>query len=69
MNEEEMELISIDEVAEMLGCGVVTVYRLLKERKIPSFKIGRIWKIPRRGIEEYIMKESGMNMPSNPWKK
>ena len=69
MNEEEMELISIDEVAEMLGCGVVTVYRLLKERKSPAFKIGRIWKIPRRGIEEYIMKESGMNMPSNPWKK
>lgn len=50
------ELITIDELCDILAIGKNTAYRLLKEKEIPAFRIGRIWKIPRKSIEIYIQK-------------
>ena len=59
-NYQNVEIITIDELCEMLGCGYNTAYRLLGERKIPSFRIGKCWKIPREGVERYILQQSGL---------
>lgn len=51
------DMISIDELCELLMIGKNTAYGLLKTRQIHAFKIGRIWKIPRNSVSEYIAKQ------------
>ncbi len=68
MDNYNAELITVDELCESLGCGYNTAYRLLKENKIPSFRIGRAWKIPKKGVEVFIMEQSGLSMTSSLYK-
>ena len=44
-------------LCEILMIGKNTAYSLLKSGAIKSFKINRIWKIPRSSIDEYITKQ------------
>ena len=44
-------LITPEEVADMLGCG-------MKSGKIKAMRIGRSWRIPKRAVQEYIIQES-----------
>ena len=37
-------LITPEEVADMLNCGMKTTYKLLKTGKIKAMRIGRVWK-------------------------
>ena len=53
-------LITPEEVADMLGCGMNTTYKLLKSGKIKAMRIGRVWKIPKRAVQEYIVQEAHM---------
>ena len=48
------EMISLEDLCEMLTIGKSTAYHLLKTKQIKAFKIGRIWKIPRESVSEYI---------------
>lgn len=51
------DMISIDELCELLMIGKNTAYSLLKTGQVHAFKIGRIWKIPRNSVSEYIAKQ------------
>lgn len=59
------ELIDIEEMCSILKCGQNAAYDLLRQHKVPCFKQGRIWKIPRRGIDEYICSQAGLRPYSN----
>jgi excisionase family DNA binding protein len=48
------EIMSAEEVMEFLSVGKNTLYVLLTRGEINAFKIGKVWKIPRKSIEEYI---------------
>lgn len=48
------DVITIEDLCEMLLIGKSTAYRLLRNHDIPAFKIGRIWKIPRESVTAYI---------------
>ncbi len=67
MNNSNVEIITIDDLCEILGCGYNTAYRLLGENKIPSFKIGKNWKIPKAGVEKFILEQSGLSKSTNPF--
>ena len=47
-------LMTIEDVCEELMVGRNAVYQLLDSKKLRGFRIGRIWKIPRTSIGEYI---------------
>ena len=53
-------LITPEEAAQMLGCGMNTIYKILNSGKLKAMRIGRVWKIPKRAVQEYIMTESKM---------
>ena len=53
-------VITPEEAADMLGCGMNTIYRVLKEGKLKAMRIGRHWKIPKRAVQEFILAESRM---------
>jgi len=41
------EIMTVSSLADYLHCHTSTIYRLLKERRIPAFKVGSDWR-PRR---------------------
>ena len=47
---------SVDELADILGCKKITVYRLVKDRKISYRQIGRLIKFTKNDIEEFLNK-------------
>jgi excisionase family DNA binding protein len=46
----EDEIMTVLTVAEFLHCDKATVYRLLKNNKIPAFKIGSDWRFIKADI-------------------
>lgn len=62
---EEYELIlTPEEVSEILRVGPNKIYELLRKNEIRAFREGRIWKIPKTSLIEYIMKRTTGKMPS-----
>lgn len=49
------DVVSISQMKEMLGIGKSVAYRLVQTNKIKSFRIGRIYKIPKKNIIDYIL--------------
>ena len=47
-------VIEIEELCTTLGIGKNTAYTLLTSGEIDAFKIGTVWKIPIKGVEDYI---------------
>ena len=50
------EILTIKQVAEVLQVSADTVYRLAASGELQARKIGRIWRIPRQGVEHYMCK-------------
>ena len=51
-------LLSPEEAAEALGIGMNSIYSLLNEQKIAAFRIGKKWRIPRKSLSEFVIRES-----------
>ena len=48
------DILTINEMMDMLAIGKNTAYNLLREGKIKSFRLGRSYKILRKSVQEYI---------------
>ncbi len=51
-------LITVDELCEELMIGKNAAYKLLTSGELKGFRIGRIWKIPRESLNNYVMEKS-----------
>ena len=60
MQESYVELITIDELCELLMIGRTTAYRLLRTKEINAFKIGKVWKISKASVENYVKERSNI---------
>jgi excisionase family DNA binding protein len=49
-------LMTLDEVAEFLQVHSSTVYRLLKLKRIPAFKLGSDWRFNQESVERWLKK-------------
>lgn len=54
------DIMDVFDVAEALQIGKNRVYELLEKGELKGFRIGRVWKIPRVSLEDYILSQSGM---------
>jgi len=54
------ELITVEELCQLLAIGPNTAYSLLNAKKIKAFRIGKIWKIPFISVQEFIYNQSGL---------
>ena len=59
----EEKVLTLEEVAELLRVHPITIYRLLRERRIPAFKIGSEWRFNRESIEKWISRREADNPP------
>ena len=48
------DILSVEEVAEYLGVGVVTIYRWCREGRLPCLKMGKFWRIRREALEDFL---------------
>ena len=51
---EYLDLVDVVQLKEMLGIGITLAYRLVKNKTIPSLKVGREYKIPKRNVISYL---------------
>jgi excisionase family DNA binding protein len=49
-------MMTLEEVAQYLHVHPSTVYRLLKNRSIPAFKVGSDWRFNQESIERWLSK-------------
>ena len=54
-------LLTPEDVAEILNIGMNSCYKLLNSGKIKAMRIGRIWKIPKRSVQDFISNETRLN--------
>ena len=52
----DYDVLTAYEAMEYLGIGENALYRLLNSGELGAFRIGRIWKIPRKELDKYIDK-------------
>ncbi|MEE5993759.1 MAG: helix-turn-helix domain-containing protein [Oscillospiraceae bacterium] len=53
---ENNDIMKLEEVMQYLDIGKNTLYGLLKSGELDAFKIGKVWKIPKKSVEEYVNK-------------
>lgn len=65
MFEEYPEVLNVDEACELLRCGRNRLYSLINsedpQNRLRAYKNGRVWKIPRKAIEIYILEQSQLS--------
>ena len=59
------QIMTLKEVAKYLGVHSMTVYRLLKERKLPGFKVGGQWRTKKEVLDEYLLKDIDKSPPDS----
>ena len=50
-------ILRLEDVAEFLHVHPSTVYRLLKRRQIPAFKVGSDWRFNQDSIERWVKEQ------------
>lgn len=51
------EVFTIKDLMDYLAIGKNTAYKLLYEGEIEYFKIGRVYKISKESVQEYVRKQ------------
>ena len=65
-------LLTVLEVADMLGCGRTLVYDLIGSRQLPVVKVGRLTRVPVVAVDDFVSKHvtntasPAMSMPPQP---
>ena len=54
MFNEYSDIVTIDELCEMLRIGRNKAYELLRSGKIGSFRCGRLWIVSKEAVEEFV---------------
>lgn len=50
----ERLLLTVDEAAQRLGIGRTLAWRLVQAGQLPSFRLGRCVRVPRRELEVWV---------------
>jgi len=59
-------IMTVDEVARYLRCHPTTIYRMLREGKIPAFRVGQDWRFNLDTIDKWMREEADRAKPRAP---
>lgn len=54
MFEQYDDILTVEEVAEILKIGLTQAYRILRSGHLKGFKEGKDWKIPKQALVLYV---------------
>jgi excisionase family DNA binding protein len=60
------DILTTDEVADLLQCDVVTVENKLRQGELPGIKPGRSWMCPRVALLEVLNQQAHQNITARP---
>ena len=60
MFESYEDIVSVETACEILGIGRNNMYKLLAAGQLKAFKNGRVWRISKRALEEFVLQQSKM---------
>jgi len=63
------KIMTLDEVAEFLQVHPATVYRLLKKRGIPAFRMGTEWRFNQDSVETWVRERESSEAGSDQWSR
>ena len=52
------DLLTTEQVAETLKIGKNALYKLLASGDLKAYRNGRVWRIPRQAVEEYVCSQA-----------
>lgn len=58
MLEEFDDLLDTDAACEALKCGKNALYELLATKKLKAYRNGRVWRIPKQAVIEFILTQA-----------
>lgn len=58
MFEHYPDILTVEEVCEALRMGFNAVYNLLNEGKLKAYKNGRVWRITKQALIQYVSESS-----------
>ncbi len=61
MLDQYQDILTVFDAAEALHIGKNRVYELLESGLLKGFRIGRVWKIPKEALREYILTQSSLH--------
>ncbi len=53
-NQAAREILSPEELADLLGCSRTFAYKLLAEKAIPSFKVGKLRRVRLSDARDFV---------------
>ena len=69
MNERPGDVLTIEELSAYLKIPKSTLYKLVREGKIPCQKIGRHWRFRKEAIDRWLEDNRAGTDPNDPKKK
>ncbi len=63
------DFLSVEEFRIYLGIGRSTAYDLLRRGEVPCVRFGRVIRVPRASIEQYVLKgqQNQAGRPGSAW--
>ena len=56
--------LSVEEIASHLGVSKETIYRWIERRKIPSHRVGKLWKFQASEVDGWVRKGGAEEAPT-----
>src|SRR5215210_9142179 len=50
----DKDLLSVEDVAELMGVGKATIWRWWREGNLPCLKVGKHWRVRREALENFL---------------
>ena len=62
MLEQYDDILTTDEACEALRVGHNALYELLNSGKLKGYRNGRVWRVPKQAIKNYILESARLNL-------
>ena len=61
MFDEYPDILTTEEVSDLLRAGYNSVYELLNNGKLKGYRNGRVWRISKESIKKYILDSANLS--------
>lgn len=58
MFEQYDDILTIEEIAEILKIGMTQAYKIVRSGKLKGYKEGKDWKIAKQALMDYVITQS-----------
>lgn len=55
------DILTTEEVCEALKIGYNALYELLNSGRLKGYRNGRVWRIPKLAVQQYILRNAQLN--------